>query len=97
READHLPTDLVLVAAIDRIGEETFHYVFVEHAEEHAAGQAALECDLAVGKVLEKRLLLLRRAGVKILPEGFAAIGVRALDADAIKLGRREWGLVALV
>src|SRR5438874_2570696 len=97
READHLPTDLVLVAAIDRIGKQTLHHVFVEHAEEHAAGQAALECDLAVGQVLEKRLLLRSGAGVKILAEGFAAIGIRALDADAIKLGRRERGLVALV
>src|SRR5262245_37152277 len=38
READHLPADLVAVAAIDRVREHPLHHVVVEHREEGAAG-----------------------------------------------------------
>src|SRR5689334_15507551 len=34
REAQHLPGDLVLVAAVDRVGEHALHHVLIEHGEE---------------------------------------------------------------
>ena len=42
-KADHLPGRLVLVAAVDRIGEHALHHVLVEHVEEDAARQPALQ------------------------------------------------------
>src|SRR5262245_46991905 len=96
-EAQHLPADLVLVAAVDRIAEEALHYVLVEHAEEHAPRQPAVEGDLAGGQVLEERLLLFGRALVEALPEGLAAIGVGARDRGPIEGGRRQRELVTLV
>src|SRR5882757_1716619 len=53
-EAQHLPADLVLVAAIDRVGKHAFHHVLVKQVEKCAARQSARKSDLAGGQILEK-------------------------------------------
>src|SRR5262249_5249803 len=97
REAQHLPGDLVLVAAVDRVGEHAFHHVLIEHAEERPPRQPAFERDLAGLQGLEERFLLLGRAFVEGLAKGLAAIGVRARDRGAVERGRRQRQLIALV
>src|SRR3954465_5824392 len=90
REAKHLPGNLVLVAAVDRVGEHALHHVLVEHSEKDTSGQPPIQCDLAGLQVLEKGFLLLRAATLEALSEGLAAIRVRARDRGTIERGRRQ-------
>src|SRR5437879_9548547 len=46
-KADHLPSGLVSVAAIDRIREHSLNDVVVEHVEERSAGEVTGERDFS--------------------------------------------------
>src|ERR1700712_2931295 len=77
RIADHLPRDLVAVAAIDRIGEEAFHRESVELLEEHfRIGEVGL-----AGVHGLKRFIALRGGqAVELLAVGLAGPGIGVGD-----------------
>src|SRR6202011_2345769 len=72
-EAEHLPADLVAIAAIDRIGEEASHGDAVQLREEGARIEI-LECGLAVLHRLQRGDAIGRREAIEVL----AAIGLAA-------------------
>src|SRR5580693_1736484 len=69
REAEHLPGDLVAVAAVHRIGEEALHHDR-EHAVEEGRGGKILELGLALLDLLERIDALGRRKPIEFLAEG---------------------------
>ena len=96
-KADQLPTGLVAVAAVDRIGEHALHDGLIEHAPERAHRWAGVESDLGRGKSGQHLFALLLIDTVEGLAVGLAAIGVGRLDTGAVKLRGRQRQLVALV
>src|SRR5262249_9805430 len=44
---DYLPTRLIAVAAIDRVGEHTFHDRLIHHAEKNPHGRSVFELHLS--------------------------------------------------
>src|SRR5882762_7671132 len=67
-KADHLPARHVLVAAIERIGEEAFHGVLQHQFEKLLGAETGpqLQGDLAAVQSGQHRLLLLRRQSAEI-------------------------------
>src|SRR5216684_4556673 len=59
-EADHLPTRLVAVAAVDRVREHALHDVLVHRREENARGRPVFERHLAGSQSQEELLALAR-------------------------------------
>src|SRR6195256_4012353 len=93
--ADHPPTRLVAVAAIDRIGEEALHRDGEQRLEELLAVEIA-ERGLARLQFLEGGFALLRRQPVEVLAVGLARPGVGGNDAGGEELPRRQRQLIAL-
>src|SRR6185312_2415024 len=96
REAEHLPPDLVAVAAVHRIGEEALH-----HDRDHAVEEAGC------GEILEFRLTLLdlrqgidalgRFETIEVLAERLARPRIGGRDAGDEIFVRRQRELVALL
>src|SRR5215467_10466570 len=59
-EADHLPTHLILVAAVDGVGEHPFHYGLIHRSEKNARRRPIFKCNLASLKPKQKFLALAR-------------------------------------
>src|SRR5216683_6900543 len=95
-KADQFPPRLVAVAAVDRVGEHSFHHGLIERGPEYACGRTIVENELAGRKRNEHLFALQRVEEVEGLAVGFAAMSVGRLDAGAVKLRRRERQLIAL-
>src|SRR5215470_4528817 len=95
-ETDQLPAGLVAVAAVDRVGEHSFHHGLIDRGPEHARRRPALEGDLAGGEADEHLLLLRLGDPVERLAVALAAMGVGRRDPGTVKLCGRERQLVAL-
>src|SRR5207247_2262752 len=75
-KADQFPARLVAVAAVDRIGEHSFHHGLIERGPKYACGQTVVESKLAGRKRNEDLFALRRVEEVEGLAVGFAAMGV---------------------
>lgn len=89
-KSDHLPADHILVAAVDRIREEAFRYIFQECVEK-TMGVDFVELGLAGFDLLQYIILLVRRK----LREGFTAVArlavfIETRQALSIKLCMRN-------
>src|SRR5262249_23923887 len=96
READHLPGDLVAIAAVNRIGEEALHGDGEELMEE-CAGIKALELGLAVLHCCECLHALGDRKKIEILSIGLPRPGVGGGNSRREEFPRRERKLVTLL
>src|SRR5215207_3146576 len=95
-EAHHLPGDLVAVAAIDRIGKETFHDDGEQRLEELLAVEIG-EFGLSAFQRLERLLALCRVEPIEILAISLARPCAGGGDAGGEKLARRQRELIALL
>ena len=74
-KTDHLPGNLVFVAAIDRIGKESFHGVFQEEVKKRVGGNA-VEVDASLFETGKVRIFLRRGQSIK----GFALFRKVGID-----------------
>src|SRR5262245_2496300 len=96
READHLPGDLVAVAAIDRVGEEALHGDGEQRLEELLAVEIG-KLRLAGFQRLERLFATRSVEPVEILAVGLVRPRIGGDDAGGEKLARRQRELVALL
>src|SRR5215475_10481381 len=96
READQLPSGLVAIAAMDRVGEHAFNHGLIGHGPELAHRKPALEVDAAGREPLQHLLALRFSELVEALVVGLTAVRIRGSDAGAIELRRCQRQLVAL-
>src|SRR5471032_2388550 len=97
-KADHLPARHALVAAIERIGEETFHGV-LEHQFEKLLGAEAgpqLQSDLAAVQPRQHRVLLIQAQASEIPLVGGVGVIVQRPQPQPIAAGRRQVALITL-
>src|SRR5262245_34058023 len=96
RIADHFPAGLVAVAAVNRVGEEAFHYQVDERVEELAAVEVA-ELGLTRFERFKRIHALLRTELVEVLAVRLAGPRIGGSDAGGEILTRRERELIALL
>src|SRR5215472_5429329 len=95
-EAQHLPADLVAVAAIDRIGEEAGHGDPMQLRKE-GARREILEFGLAFLHRLQRGDAVGGREAIEILAIGLARPGIGGGNAGGEELARRQRELIALL
>src|SRR4029453_15022796 len=88
-KTDHLPRDLVAIAAVHRIGEEALHCRREQQVEEFLCGDS-VECNAPLLHVLENRDLLIDGQTIEILLQGLAAIRGGCGHPCSEKLRRRQ-------
>src|SRR3989304_4948271 len=83
RKTDQLPTALVAIAAIHRVGKESFHRVSQQQAEKQLRGQR-FELDLAVLQRVQHFILLRRGEKAERLAIVPAAMQIGLADRGAV-------------
>src|SRR5262249_40378700 len=86
READDLPARLVPIAAVDRVGEHTFHDGLIHGGEENPRGRSVFERNLAGLETEEKFLALTLSDLFNTLVVGFDAEHIDGLYSGALSI-----------
>src|SRR6266702_8826496 len=97
-EADHLPARHILVAAIERIGEEAFHGVLQHQLEKLLGAETGLQLEgyFAAVQSGQYYILLVRRQGAEIFLVSGVGIVVQRPQPQAITARGSQIALIAL-